>query len=701
MADAGVVSYGAGAALFAVLSLLLASAWRGRLQGGLLLAASVVATLWCGLLAYHEAAGTPELRWLALSEIARDATWFAFLLALLGYGTKKASAPALRTSAWFVMGLCAVAAASILIEPYLAARIPGRGLAGNVTLLLNVLLAVTGLALVEQLYRNTDPEKRGAVSFLCLGVGGMFAYDLGLYSDALLFGSFSSVLWEGRGAVQALAVPFIAVSAARNPQWSVRVFVSRHVVFHSVTVLASGVYLAAVAVVGHYLRVQGGGWGSVVQVAFIFGALLFLLAFLSSGRLRSHVRVFLAKHFFMNKYEYREEWLRFTHALSRSEHDRELRENTVKAIAQMVGSPGGVMWVRVESGYFEPAASWNVLLPGDATLDADAALVRFLEERGWTICLDEHREHPARYSGLVLPEWLGRMGDPWIVVPLLQRDDLLGFVVLMRSQTLKSLNWEDTDLLKTVGREAASYLAVLNLSEALADARQFEAFNRLSAYVVHDLKNLVAQLSLVVSNARKHSDNPAFMQDVIDTVENATRRMNQLLGHLRKGRREEGSRWPVVLESVLREVREARSEHAPVPLLECTDDDIRVQVDRDRLAAVVTHLVQNAQEATPADGKVTMRLRREDGWALIEIEDSGVGMDKRFIAERLFRPFDTTKGNAGMGIGAYQSREFLRAQGGDIEVESGPGKGTVFRLRLPLCELGAFPARSSSAEAVG
>jgi len=678
-------SYAAGGVLFLVLTVLLVVTRPGRAQGRLLAAAAAASTAWCALLAAQAGWGVPSLRMALLAEVGRTGFWLAFLLGVLRYsaeGEGRRSAE-LRLIGRVVVGLCAASAALVLAGPHLAGRLGLQG--GGFWLLFgHLLLAVAGLALVEQLYRNTRAEHRWAIKYLCLGVGGLFAYDLYLYSDALLLKRLSPDLWGARGAVNAIIVPLIAVAVSRNPQWSTEIFVSRHIVFHSAAVLGAGVYLMLMAAAGYYIRAYGGSWGGLAQTAFLFAALLLLLALMSSGQIRSRGKVFLAKHFFKNKYDYREEWLRFAHTLSTSTQDRELRENIVRAVAEIVESPGGVMWVRGDDGHYRPAAWWRSAPPEAAVLTETAPLVEFLERRGWVVYLDELARDPGRYPGLELPGWLQRLGNPWIVVPLLHREELLGFTVLQRSSTKHHLNWEDTDLLKTVGREAASYIAVLKLSEALADARQFETFNRLSAYVVHDLKNLVGQLTLVVSNARKHGHNPEFMADAIETVEHATEKMNRLLAQLRKGRWETGAQRRVDLQEVLERVVRARAAAQPVPALDCEDAGLAVEAEPERLAAVVEHIVQNAQEATPEDGRVQVRLRREADWALVEVEDSGCGMDERFIAERLFRPFDTTKGNAGMGIGVYESREFLRALGGDIAVQSQPGRGTRFRFLLPL-----------------
>jgi putative PEP-CTERM system histidine kinase len=566
----------------------------------------------------------------------------------------------------------------LYLIPFLSEAI--QRLLPRVDLLGHVALAVIGLALVEQLFRNTRPEHRWAIKFLCIGVGGLFAYDFFLYADGLLFRQLDFNLWGARGYVHIMVVPLLAVSAARNPQWSGDVFVSRKLVFHTMALLGSGIYLLVMAAGGYYLRRYGGHWGVMIQVVFLFGATLVLLLLLFSGRLRAQVKLFLNQHFFHYRYDYREEWLRFTRTLSAEVGPP--RERAIQALAAIVESPGGCLWWRQEIGIFYPSAYWN--LPCTHALAHDHALVGFLQARDWVIDLDEVDETPEVYEGLKLPEWLKELPRAWLVVPLMLEERLAGFMVLAASRAPRRLHWEDSDLLKTAGRQAASHLAQYEASEALVVARQFEAFHQLSAFVVHDLKNLIAQLSLLVANAGKYKRNPLFMDDVISTVENAVGRMNRLLTQLRTGTPGTITRSRLALLPLLEEVVATKSQRKPIPTLEGTDQYLRVMADPEQLAKALGHLLQNAQEATPAEGQVRVRLKRQGGCAVIEIEDTGCGMDERFIQQRLFRPFDTTKGRAGMGIGAYESRELVRQMGGEIEVESVPGRGSRFRVRLPL-----------------
>jgi putative PEP-CTERM system histidine kinase len=273
------------------------------------------------------------------------------------------------------------------------------------------------------------------------------------------------------------------------------------------------------------------------------------------------------------------------------------------------------------------------------------------------------------------------------VVPLIVHDRLIGFVVLARSPAQHHFNWEDSDLIKTAGRQTAVHLAQMESSHALADAKQFEATSRMSTYVMHDLKNLIAQLSLVVTNAAKHKHNPRFMEDAINTVDNSVVKMNKLLGHLRSDTAQVQEEEEFELCDLLAEVVQTMSNGSPVPSLDCQARGIPLKANPDRFSAIIGHLIRNAQDATPDDGRIIVRLFGLGDRAVIEVQDSGSGMDKEFIRDRLFRPFDSTKGKAGMGVGVYEARDYVHKLGGDIEVISRIGEGSTFRIRLPISDV--------------
>ncbi|HSJ48398.1 MAG TPA: XrtA/PEP-CTERM system histidine kinase PrsK [Gammaproteobacteria bacterium] len=674
----GTISYSLGVLAFLLLTLMLVTGWRGRLQGGLLLAACAGTTAWALVLALqsHLSLSSTVIQF---AETLKAVLWFAFLLKLLS--TVQGGQ---RGLARIPLALYTLAVALVLF-PHLSPHWLAAPQISRILLAGYLALAVGGLWLVEMLYRNTPVSQRWSIKFLCVGIGGMFSYDLFLYSHGLLFGQLSPGLWHARGVIHALVVPLIAISVARNPDWSFEMFVSRKVVYHTASLVGTGVYLLFMAVVGYYLRAIGGEWGTLVQAVFLFGAAVLLLVMLFSGQLRARLRVLVNKHFYQYKYDYRDEWVQFTHALSGCKDDDHPYECVIGSIAELVDSPGGMLWMADERGRLSLRARLNLPEPGVDTSVGLDSLVAFLQRSGWVVNLDEYARTPDFYQDLELPAWLETIPEPWVIVPLTDREQLQGFVLLTQPRAAVQADWEVRDLLKTAAMQAASHLAQMQALQALAEARQFEGFNRLSAFILHDIKNLIAQQSVVVSSAARHKHNPAFIDDAVRIMEHSVGKMQRLMQLLRTGM---AGGIPVTLSlpRLLNEIVDKRCQQQPCPEWRYDGPDIEVTADRDRLTSAIENLVQNAQEATRRHGHVMIRLHKEQGQAMITVEDDGVGMDDAFIRERLFRPFDTTKGDTGMGIGAYDSREYLRALQGDLTVVSKPGQGTVFTIRIPLLD---------------
>lgn len=693
-ASVGFLSYASAALAFALLTLLLLTNWRGgRSQRTWLTVACATTTLWALVEAFS--LSVQLITWFGRTlEILRNAAWFTFLFSLLGLSRSSGARDSgLRTLAVILYGVCAALIVVNLMPHFLAGLVSPRW---PLALLGGVVLSVAGLALIEQLFRNSRVQQRWAIKYLCFGVGGLFAYDFYLYADALLFNQIDFETWSARGFAYALAVPLITIAAARNPQWSLDLFVSRRIVFHSVATIGAGVYLLVMAAAGYYIRYVGGSWGGVLQAAFLFGAVILMFAMLFSGSFRAHVKVFFNKNFFTYRYDYRDEWLRFTRTLSEGEPGVALRERSIEAIANLVESPSGSLWLEQEDGDYAQVARWN-MGPNNAALAKASPLAGFLEQRYWVVNLVEHRERPELYDNLVLPAWLGEIPRAWLIVPLILHDHLQGFVILSESRGGTHFDWEVSDLLKTAGRQAASFLAQLEAAEALAVARQFESFNRMSAFVVHDLKNLVAQLSLLLSNAQKHRENPAFFEDMLETVGFSVEKMKRLLSQLRAAATHGLPGQTLELGELLREAVVAKAESRPQPQLLASDEQFFVTAHRERLQRVLGHVIQNAIEATPAAGSVTLRVARRDNEAVVDVIDTGRGMDAAFISTQLFRPFESTK-STGMGIGAYECREYIREIGGKLEVQSELDKGTTFSIVLPLARPRAEPVVAEGAE---
>ena len=678
LTNIGFLSYLASSTGFFILALLLVVSWRGRMEGGMLLVAVIIQAIWSGLLSYNAISSSFSIYSIFLFEIIRYFAWLIFMLHLLNSGVKQ------RVPRYVNHALYALIFVSIILATFARNIVEGIFVNYDANLLILILLAlsITGLVLTEQIYRNVQPEKRWAIKFLCIGLGGLFAYDLYTYSDAILFDEVEQTLWNSRGIVNALIIPLIAISAKRNPTWSIDIFISRHVVFYSTGIMVVGVYLLMMSLGGYYIRIYGGEWGPVIQVIFFAGAFIVLFVILSSGAIRAKLRVFLSKHFYRNKYDYREEWLRLIHNISAYKSAKQFKEHIIQVVAGIMQCRGGLLFL-VESDEYQCVSSWNVPELAEK-LPFSSSLVKFLNKYEWIIDINEYIENRDHYNNLEIPEWIHELQSPWLIIPLKHHYNLIGFFIFLESGVNHHTNWEDRDLLKAVGRQVSSYLAFIQASDALAQAEQFDAFNRLSAYVVHDLKNLVSQLDLIVKNAEAHKENPEFITDSFLTVSNVVTKMQKMLGQLKKMRISESDIRVVDVVAVLESVIERRSAQLPRPTLFVLKQNLKVFVEPERFANIIEHLIQNSQEATDDDGKVDVELDSEDNFVTICVRDSGTGMTHSFIRDHLFRPFDTTKGNAGMGIGVYEVKEFVKKHNGYLQVDSTPGVGTTFIVKLPL-----------------
>ena len=681
---AAIWSYSLTAAAFCAFALRMTLGWRAGLRAALLVSVTVASALWAGAeLALTLWPNTAT--WVTSNSVdtVRYALWFAFLYSLTGRLRANAAGGSARIVSvpWWLIGSVALGLVTGIAVPDGEALGVFGDRAGMIAFAVRVGLAVVGLVLVERLFRSTAAHARWAVKPLCLGLTALFGFDLLFYSDAMLFGHHDPNLWASRRMAHALVIPFLAVAAARNPAWTIEMHLSRGAVMRSTALLVSGMFLLAVAAAGYFVRFVGGEFGKVLQIEFLFAAFLLFALAVFSGSFRSKLKVFVSKHFFSYRYDHREEWLRLTRTLSADRSPQGIQQRSINALADLVESPAGALWLRHGDQSFRPAARWNMSVV-NAVEPADGALGKFLERTNWVIDLCEYAASPERYPGLSVPPWLLSLPGAWLVVPLPSPTGLVGFVVLVTARASIKMDWEVLDLLKTAGSQAASYLGQIQATEALLEARKFDAFNRMSAFVVHDLKNLVAQLSLLLRNAERHSNNPEFQRDMLLTVVNVVERMNKLMLQLRTGATPVEKPRPVNLEKIIRSVCVAKSEQNASIDVDLTSG-ISAMGHADQLEHVIGHLVQNALDATSARGKVVVRSRRENGAAVIEVTDTGVGMTPEFIRDRLFRPFQTTK-ETGMGVGVYESSQYVTGLGGQILIDSTPDVGTRVRVVLPL-----------------
>lgn len=684
MDDMAAAGYGVAALGHLLLAIYLAWAGRQRqvnaLASGLFVAALLATAGWAALSGIDVL--TQPAAWsaaAAITDLARYALWYAFLLLSVGLNRESARGALLPQLRWTLATIVGVALIGQLLR-IVAGTIddtPSRFVIASL-----LALPLGGALLLEQLFRNLAEDSRWNAKPVCLGLACVFAFDIYLYSTALMFGAFDPDALSARGAVHLLAVPFLFVGARRGSDWIARMQVSRAAAFHSATLVLAGVYLLFISSIGYYVRFFGGSWGRALQLSLVFAAAALLGALAFSGTLRAKLRVLVGKHFFSYRFDYREEWLRFTAMLSTQGSPNEVGLHVVRGLADLVECSAGGLWTRADGqSPFTQTARWN-MPPITAEEPVDSPFCNFLRQQAWIVDLVEFGSSPHRYEGLALPSWLLASPDAWLVVPLHVGDELLGFVLLARPRTTIELDWEVLDLLKTASRQAAGYLAQMHATEALLEARKFEAFNRMSAFVVHDLKNIVTQLSLMLKNAERLHDNREFQQDMLLTVSSSLDKMRRLMLQLREGEAPPGSSSGVEILPIVERLQRlavAQGRQLEAGALE----RLATRGHDDRLERVLGHLVQNALDATPATGHVWIGVERYSGQVKIEIGDTGAGMTEEFVQTRLFKPFNTTK-RSGMGVGSYESYQYVRELGGSIGVASEPGQGTLVTVMLPL-----------------
>ncbi len=622
----------------------------------------------------------------SLMETARTAAWIVFLASLL-IRFWRVSEQISHSFLWAV-ALSFIFAFQVLAD---GAHLAGLTqtwaqsypLISPLFLVGRLACAIGGLVLVHNVYVNANPLHRWGIRSLCIGVGGLFAYDLNLYTLTILNGSPGEALVNARGMVNLLVVPLIILSARRNRLWKLDIQVSRQAVFQSLSLIGIGGYFIAMSLASYGLRLVGGSIGGLLQVSFLFGCVMLGILVMSSGRFRAWAKVKINKHFFAYKYDYREEWLRFIATLSGSAAEpSSLHARVIQAVCDIVDSPGGALWLPDETGAFGLASRWNFRTAWSGVEPADGPLIVYLAQRQRIVNFNELREQEGDYGDLTVPAWAGADSRVWLGVPLIHLERLAGLLIIETPRTPRTLNWEDFDLLRTVGRQAASYLAEQAAEAALMEARKFEEFNRRFAFIMHDIKNLVSQLSLVARNAERHADKPDFQRDMMLTIKESVDKMNDLLARLKQHNIQRQDSEDVDLSTLLERLVATKRHGYPSLALSVTGA-VLVRAQAAKLEQVFGHLIQNAIEASRDGAAIQVALRNGGDTARIDVMDMGAGMSEEFIRNELFTPFRSTK-PGGFGIGAYEAREIVKGFGGRIEVQSREGEGSVFTVVLPV-----------------
>jgi len=659
---------------YAVFAVIVAIRGSRTLHAALFLAAMLATAAWAQSFVAVFLGYAPD--WLeAVMSAIRDTAWLALALALIQRHAGNTR---------YLRVLAAVTVALPVLQIVLGMNdwIVGRfaGVAIDVTLV-RMTMTILGFVIVENILRNSSRAELWALKHWAIGFAAILVFQLLSRIPEFLTHSPDLSLAMANPLVYIVALPFFVVSSTRLPQLKVRVHSSRTFVFHSTTLVAVGILLQGIALAAWYVRSYGGSNGTALAVIVAFAGVAAVAAMLASSGVRSRFRRFINENFFSLKYDYRVEWEKAIRELSVNP-GQDTPERVLRILCDLMDTSGGAIWLYRES--------WRQYIPaakrGDAgvisPVPEDDPRVEALRsgEEAFTSFGDEE-------GGLFSP-WRKFVENAWIIVPMRYRSTVAGFAILNKPRAPRSLDWEDQSLLRLVAMQLAAYLVQEETAQSLADARQLEDFNKRFAFVVHDIKNTIGQLRLMVSNITKFGDVKEFREDMVITLGNSVERLEGMLKSLAVV----GAQRPVsgdghqavdLVKFLEKFTNEKCSLGHNIVLNTNFSNTSLVRTDFVILHRVLEHVVSNALDAS-ASG-MTVNIDATDGKSTVQIaiSDQGSGMTQQFINEELFRPLKTTK-HGGFGIGGYQVRELMRDLGGDVTVQSTVGQGTCVTLSMPL-----------------
>ena len=534
---------------------------------------------------------------------------------------------------------------------------------------------------IERTFTATLGSDRYRIKLEIIGIMSLFAVMILYYSHSLLYRTINMNLLPVRSGVLIAAVVLMGFSRIVRGS-GIRVSLSRHVYYRSVALLIVGAYLLTLGLVGEGMKYVGydGGKALIIFMAFA-GGVIVLIAILSE-KLRRAVKVLVSKHFFAAKYDYRDAWLKFTDRLASCSSVEEVRSAIRNTFREFFGLEYVILYVRAGSGhYFEEMVPGGGSKPEGAMRLSEGLSRYFLNTyRVWNPKDSEYRPTEDEKT-------FAEHMDALLVVPLINNDDIEGLVLFGKQLISEAFIYEDYDLMKSLGRQAAQALANTRLVEELMESREIAAVARVSSFVIHDLKNLTTGLSIMVDNARENMGNPEFQKDAIETVHSTVEKMKRLIQRLKAVPEKAALQCQAAdIDSLVGQtVAEFARSHLRVQIA-YRGVPALAYVDSEEIQKVVINMLQNAIEACGDQGTITLETRCEHDSVVLKIGDEGPGMSAEFINAQLFRPFRTTKPK-GLGIGLYQCKQIIEAHGGKIDVESVVGKGTIFTVRLPLADV--------------
>jgi putative PEP-CTERM system histidine kinase len=565
-----------------------------------------------------------------LSETTRNLAWLGFMFSLLrnSKGQQQRSINMIYAALSFVLlsqPIFDLLTQSIVIEA------PGAVYALETSTLLRMIFCAGALLLVHNLYSVSAPETRWGISLPMAALAAMWTFDLNLYTISYLTSEMSAELISTRGIAMALLAPVFVIANKRNSQW--RLKLSRTVAFQSASLFVIGAYFIAIVILATAIEMIGGTYVRLAQVTLIIGMSVAALLILPSGPFKAWLNVILVKNFFQHRYDYRSEWMRFADTIGFPSPDAApFYERVIKSLADIFDSPGGLILVPDDDGRLTLQARWNWPTAQVPVHCVTSHTMPFFESTGHILAMDEIRAgRDDRCDPRAVPQWLFEDDQAWAVVPLVHFGKLAGLAILSRPRLPRALDWEDLDMLRIVGRQLASYLAEASSQQTLADNRQFEQFNRRFAFVMHDIKNLVSQLSILARNAEKHANKLAFQKDMVDTLRSSVDKMNELLARLSQHNiTRHTAPLPIDISEVAMDT--VHNSRWLYPIEAQLTPSLFAVADAARVETIIGHLIQNAIEASTDGTPIKITSRSQGVHVAICIIDTGTGMTESFIA---------------------------------------------------------------------
>lgn len=670
------LGYGLTALGYALLLLLLLTVKKSGLAKYLLIIATGVTCFW-SISHSQMLFGPMSLEKLFVLDASKLFVWVLFLTACLRDDFKSLNDVLSRPVSWAILAL----PISTVVLPLIFEIKPSWRL---MLLLGNALLT---LILLEVIYRQTS-ENRWAFKPLVIFLGATSLFEFATYASASIVGQVDAVFIQARSYLYLLMLPFLVIAIRRIQHWGVNIFISRDIVLHSSLLMVAGGYLIVMGLAGYLIPYLGGEWSTSIQITLAFLSLAMLLTLLMSNSFRTRISVFITKHFFANQFDYRQEWVKLTDTLSQETADlSQVYAVAGEALLGALDYQHCTILKAKGQQYFDVLVSDENI---QITPEAEQFLHKvqdFFQQKNWIIDIQELRVTPFHYEGLKINHALLNSCQFELVLPLHKQGKLWGLALLASGGAEKrQLNWELRDYLSAVTAQVVNYLMHNEAANEVAENAQFAAFTRMSAFVLHDLKNVMAQIDLILCNAAEHKDNPEFIDDTFETLFHTKARMDKMLRQLTDKEKAGNKLEELCLVSELAQavIEQKCAGQLPMPSLDVVSET-RLVLDSEKFSNVLYHLISNAQQATEDSGQVTVKIELtvDQSQLMIDISDTGCGMTQEFIRERLFKPFDTTKGNAGMGVGAYDAKNFIEKTGGHLKVESQEGSGSTFTLVLP------------------